>query len=91
METKLKMVQKSLVTGRETSRLPHFLDSRPTDGGKVVSLPRRPPFTLRKIINVYIYGFLGGVRGGCVVWCPAYVYYSLMRNTTPIFNVYSIA
>jgi hypothetical protein len=35
------------VTGREgsqgceTSRLPHFL----TDGGKIVSLTRRPPFT----------------------------------------------
>jgi hypothetical protein len=36
------------VTGRggpygcETSRFPHFLDSRRTDGGKVVSLTRRP-------------------------------------------------
>jgi hypothetical protein len=38
------------VTGRcETSRLPHFLDSRLTDGGEVVSLMRRPPFTPRKI------------------------------------------
>jgi hypothetical protein len=33
------------VTGSETSRLPHFVDSRFTDGGKVVSLTRRPPFT----------------------------------------------
>jgi hypothetical protein len=39
------------VTGREgtlgceTSRLPHFLDNRLTDGGEVVSLTRRPPFT----------------------------------------------
>jgi hypothetical protein len=39
------------VTGREgpqgceTSRLPHFLDNRLTDGGKVVSLTRRSPFT----------------------------------------------
>jgi hypothetical protein len=39
------------VTGRggpygcETSRLPHFLDSRLTDGGEVVSCTRRPPFT----------------------------------------------
>jgi hypothetical protein len=39
------------VTGRggpqgcETSRLPHYLNSRLTDGGKVVSLMRRPPFT----------------------------------------------
>jgi hypothetical protein len=38
------------VTGREgpygceTLRLPHFLN-RLTDGGKVVSLTRRPPFT----------------------------------------------
>jgi hypothetical protein len=43
------------VTGREglwgceTSRLPHFLDNRLTDGDKVVSLTRRPPFTPRKI------------------------------------------
>jgi hypothetical protein len=29
----------------ETSRLPHFLDNRLTDGGEVVSLMRRPPFT----------------------------------------------
>jgi hypothetical protein len=29
----------------ETSRLQHFLDNRLTDGGKVVSLKRRPPFT----------------------------------------------
>jgi hypothetical protein len=28
----------------ETSRLPHFLDRRLTDGGKVVSLMRRPSF-----------------------------------------------
>jgi hypothetical protein len=39
------------VTGRgglygfTTSRLPHFLDSRLTDGGEVFSLTRRPPFT----------------------------------------------
>jgi hypothetical protein len=31
--------------GSETSRLPHFLDNRLTDGGKVVSLTRRLPFT----------------------------------------------
>jgi hypothetical protein len=43
------------VTGRagpygcEMSRLPHFLDNRLTDGGKVVSLTRRPPITPRKI------------------------------------------
>jgi hypothetical protein len=39
------------VTGRggpygcETWRLPHFLDNRLTDGGRVVSLTHRPPFT----------------------------------------------
>jgi hypothetical protein len=39
------------VTGREgqwgceTSRLPHFLDSRLIDGSEVVSLIRRPLFT----------------------------------------------
>jgi hypothetical protein len=27
------------------SRLPHFLENRLTDGGEVVSLTRRPPFT----------------------------------------------
>jgi hypothetical protein len=43
------------VTGRggpkgcETSRLPHFLDNRLTDGGEVVSLMRRPHFTPGKI------------------------------------------
>jgi hypothetical protein len=29
----------------ETSRLPHFVDNRLTDGGEVISLTRRPPFT----------------------------------------------
>jgi hypothetical protein len=39
------------VTGREdpwgceTSRLPHVVDNRLIDGGEVVSLTRRPPFT----------------------------------------------
>jgi hypothetical protein len=33
----------------ETSRLPHVLDSRLTDGGEFVSLTRRPPFTPMKI------------------------------------------
>jgi hypothetical protein len=35
--------------GFETSRISHFLDNRHTDGGKAVSLMRRPPFTPRKI------------------------------------------
>jgi hypothetical protein len=33
----------------ETSRLPHFLENRLTDGGVVVSLMRRTHFTPRKI------------------------------------------
>jgi hypothetical protein len=43
------------ITGRgslydcETSRLPSFLDSRLKDGGEVVSLTHRPPFTPREI------------------------------------------
>jgi hypothetical protein len=32
-------------SGCETSRFPHFLDNRLTDGGKVVSLTHQPPFT----------------------------------------------
>jgi hypothetical protein len=41
------------VTGRggplgcERPRLPHYLDKRVTDGGKVISPTRRPPFTPR--------------------------------------------
>jgi hypothetical protein len=48
------------VTGRggpcgwETSRLSHFLDKRFTDGGEVVSLTCRPPFTPRKIPGTHI-------------------------------------
>jgi hypothetical protein len=47
------------VTGREgperceTSRLRHFLDNRLTDGGEVVSLKRRPPFTPGKIPDTH--------------------------------------
>jgi hypothetical protein len=37
----------------ETSRLPYFLDNRLTDGGEVVSLTRRPPFTTRKIVGTH--------------------------------------
>jgi hypothetical protein len=31
--------------GCETLRLPHYLDNRLTDDGKVFSLTHRPPFT----------------------------------------------
>jgi hypothetical protein len=31
--------------GCETLRVPQYLDNRLTDGGKVVSFTRRPPFT----------------------------------------------
>jgi hypothetical protein len=54
-QKKKKKAKVISVTGREgpqgceTSRLPHFLDSRLTDGGEVVSLTRRPPFTPRKV------------------------------------------
>jgi hypothetical protein len=34
----------------ETSRLPHFLDNRLTDGGEIVSLTRRPPFTAGRFL-----------------------------------------
>jgi hypothetical protein len=47
-----KVLKKAIsVTGRggpygcETSRLPHYLGSRLTDGGAVVSFTRRPQFT----------------------------------------------
>jgi hypothetical protein len=49
------------VTGRggpqgcETSRLPHSLDNRFTNGGEVVNLTRRPPFTCRKISATHLY------------------------------------
>jgi hypothetical protein len=48
------------VTGREgpqgceTSRVPHFLDNRLTDGGEVVSLMRWPSFTPREIPGTQI-------------------------------------
>jgi hypothetical protein len=51
----VKESKASPVTGRggpqscETSRLPHFLDNRLTNGVEDVSLMRRPPFTPRKI------------------------------------------
>jgi hypothetical protein len=33
----------------EKSKLPHFKDNPLTDGGEVINLTRRPPFTPRKI------------------------------------------
>jgi hypothetical protein len=48
-------VKKVFVAGRggpqrcETSRLPHFLYNRLTNGGEAGSLMRRPPFNPRKI------------------------------------------
>jgi hypothetical protein len=39
--------------GCETSRLPNFLDNRPTDGGEVVGFTCRPPFTPRKIPGIH--------------------------------------
>jgi hypothetical protein len=52
IQLKIKDKDKAIpVTGREgpegceTSRLPHFLNSRLTDGGEVVSPTRQPPFT----------------------------------------------
>jgi hypothetical protein len=57
------------VTGRggpqncETSRLPHFPDNRLTDGGEVVRLTRRPPFTARKIPHTHFYRRLSGPQG----------------------------
>jgi hypothetical protein len=57
------------VTGRvrpqvyETLRLRHFLDNRLTDGGEVVSLMRRPPFTARKIPGTDSYYRLSRPQG----------------------------
>jgi hypothetical protein len=39
--------------GCDTPRLPHFLDSRLTNDGEVVSLTHRPPFTFRKIPDTH--------------------------------------
>jgi hypothetical protein len=36
----------------ETSRVPHFLNNRLTDGGEIVSLTCRPPFTPQVLISV---------------------------------------
>jgi hypothetical protein len=41
----IRVTDREAPQGCETSRLPHLLDSRLTDGGEVVSLTRRPTFT----------------------------------------------
>jgi hypothetical protein len=53
------------VTGRERSRLPH-LDSGLIDGGKVVSLTRRPSFTSQE--NSW-YSFLLDAESRPGPWC----------------------
>jgi hypothetical protein len=40
------------VTGCETSRLPHFLDNRLTDGGEIVSLMSWLPFTTGRFLVI---------------------------------------
>jgi hypothetical protein len=49
--------------GCETSRLPHFLNYRLTDGGEVVSLTRRPPFTRKKIPGTHFCWSLSRPQG----------------------------
>jgi hypothetical protein len=49
--------------GSETSRLPHFLDNRLTDGGDAVSLMRRSPFVPRKIPGTHFYYRLSRPQG----------------------------
>jgi hypothetical protein len=39
--------------GCETSRLPHFLDNRLTDGDDVVSLMPRPQFNPKKVPDTH--------------------------------------
>jgi hypothetical protein len=46
-----------------TSRLPRFLDNQPTDGGEVVSLTRRPPFTPSKIPSTHFCKRLSRTQG----------------------------
>jgi hypothetical protein len=48
-------------SGCETSRFPHFIDNRLTDGVKVVSPTRRPPFTRKNIPRIFL--VLISVRG----------------------------
>jgi hypothetical protein len=45
---KLSVTGRGGPQGSETSRLPHFLDNRLTDGGEIVSLKRRQPCTTQE-------------------------------------------
>jgi hypothetical protein len=47
----------------QTSRLPHFLDNRHTDGDELVGLTRRKPFALRKIQGSKYVLCMGNMRG----------------------------
>jgi hypothetical protein len=49
--------------GCERSRLPHFLDNRLTDGGEVVILTCRPPFTPKKISGTHLCQRLSRLQG----------------------------
>jgi hypothetical protein len=53
--------------GSKMSRLPHFLVSRLTDGGEVVSLMRWPPFTPKKIPGTHFCYRLSRPRGHSAV------------------------
>jgi hypothetical protein len=62
-----RKVKLSLLTGHggpkgyETSRLAHFLESRLTDGGKPVSLTRRPLFTPQED-SWYSFPLVAGIK-----------------------------
>jgi hypothetical protein len=45
VKQELHIITKQAVDDRETSRLLHFLDSMLKNGGEVVTLTRRSPFT----------------------------------------------
>jgi hypothetical protein len=65
-------------------RLPHFLDNRLTDGGEVVRLTRRPPFTPRNIPGTH--SLRGWVDPRTIVRLEKedpYRSLSLMWKTTP--------
>jgi hypothetical protein len=47
-KTAIRVTGRGCPCGCETSSLPHFLENRLTDGGELLSLTRRPPFTPRK-------------------------------------------